>query len=100
VIDRKSERLLAAGAALEDLEPEEAVAWLTHRTGCNECRDLESDLTLVLEDLALIVPKRIPPPYLLETVRRSIGAAAVMTTLEDEGGATGEPGPPVVFGEI
>ena len=28
------------------------------------------------------------------------GAAAVMITLEDEGGATGEPGPQVIFGEI
>ena len=75
MIDRQSEHLLAAGAALEDLEPDEAAAWLTHREGCTECRDLESELTLVLEDLALVVPERVPPPYLLEAVRRSIGAA-------------------------
>jgi hypothetical protein len=74
VIDRQSEHLLAAGAALQDLEPDEAAVWLAHREGCTECRDLESELTLVLEDLALVVPERVPPPYLLEAVRRSIGA--------------------------
>jgi hypothetical protein len=75
VIDRQSEHLLAAGAALGDLEPDEAAVWLAHREGCTECRDLESELTLVLEDLALVVPERVPPPYLLEAVRRSIRAA-------------------------
>ena len=75
MIDRQPEHLLAAGAALDDLEPDEAAAWFTHREGCTECRDLENELTLVLEDLALAVPERIPPPYLLEAVRRSIGAA-------------------------
>ena len=74
MIDRQSEHLLAAGAALQDLEPDEAAVWLAHREGCTECRDLESELTLVLEDLALVVPERVPPPYLLEAVRRSIGA--------------------------
>jgi hypothetical protein len=78
VIDRQSEHLLAAGAVLEDLEPDEAAAWLTHREGCTECRDLENDLTLVLEDLALVVPERIPPPHLLDAVRRSIVAAGAV----------------------
>lgn len=84
MIDRQSEHLLVAGAVLEDLEPDEATAWLTHREGCTECRDLENDLTLVLEDLALVVPERIPPPYLLEAVRRSIGAAGAVPVARAE----------------
>ena len=89
MIDRQPEHLLAAGAALEDLEPDKAAAWLTHREGCTECRDLENDLTLVLEDLALVAPERIPPPYLLEAVRRSIGTADGVPAAQAEDASRG-----------
>ena len=76
MIEPSAEHLLAAGAALEDLEPAEAEAWGVHRAGCAECRNLEGDLASVLVDLALAVPERIPPPDLLDAVRRAIGAGA------------------------
>ena len=81
MIEPSAERLLAAGAALEDLEPAEAEAWGAHRAGCAECRTLEGDLATVLGDLALAVPERIPPPDLLDAVRRAIrvGAADPVT---------------------
>jgi len=81
MIEPSAERLLAAGAALEDLEPAEAEAWGAHRAGCAECRTLEGDLATVLVDLALAVPERIPPPDLLDAVRRAIrvGAADPVT---------------------
>ena len=76
MIDHTSEHLLAAGAALEDLDPAEDVAWDAHRAGCDECRSLVDDLSMVLVDLALVVPERVAPPDLLDAVRRSIRAGA------------------------
>ncbi len=74
MIEPPAEHLLAAGAALEDLEPAEAEAWGAHRAGCVACRALEGDLAAVLVDLSLAVPERIPPPDLLDAVRRAIRA--------------------------
>jgi hypothetical protein len=75
MIDPTAERLLAAGAALGDLDPAEDAAWAAHRAGCADCRILEDDLAMTLADLSLAVPQRIPPPDLLDAVRRSIGLA-------------------------
>jgi hypothetical protein len=74
MIEPTSERLLAAGAALGDLDAAESAAWASHRSECGGCRRLEGDLALVLVDLALVVPERVPPPDLLDAVRRSIRA--------------------------
>lgn len=93
------DRELAAGAAIGDLEPAEAGAWAAHRDGCTDCRDLEGDLALVLVDLALTVPERIPPPDLLAAVRRAIvedarrGAAPSAEAVN----ATGAPTIPTPF---
>jgi hypothetical protein len=68
--------LLAAGAALDDLAPGERAAYATHRAGCDECRRLEAELDVVLEDLALAVPRRMPPPSVLAGIRQAIRADA------------------------
>jgi len=68
--------LLAAGAAIDDLDPDERQAYDAHRTGCAECRRVDAELALVLADLALAVPERVPPPDLLAGIRRAIDAGA------------------------
>jgi hypothetical protein len=88
VIHREAEQLLAAGAALDDLEPAERSAWNAHRAGCRDCAVLESELGMVLADLALVVPERIPPPDLFAGIRLAIEAE------ESRGGRqTGGPAP-------
>ncbi len=76
MIGHTSQHLLAAGAALEDLDPAEDAAWDAHRAGCATCRSLAGDLTMVLVDLVLVVPERVPPPALLDAVRHAIRAGA------------------------
>jgi hypothetical protein len=74
MIEPTAEQLLAAGAAVGDLDAAESATWASHRSECGGCRRLEGDLALVLVDLALVVPERVPPPDLLDAVRRSIRA--------------------------
>jgi hypothetical protein len=74
MIHDDAELLLAAGAVLDDLEPEERAAYETHRGGCTHCRELELELDHVLADLALVVPERMPPPDLLAGIRRALAA--------------------------
>jgi anti-sigma factor RsiW len=70
VIHDEAARLLAAGAVLDDLEPEERAAYAAHRAACGACERLERELDAVLADLALAVPERVPPPGLLGDIRR------------------------------
>jgi hypothetical protein len=72
----EAEQLLVAGAVLGDLEPDEQAAYDTHRSGCGRCRELEVELDVVLADLALVVPERMPPPDLLHGIRAAISAEA------------------------
>jgi anti-sigma-K factor RskA len=72
VIHDQSHQLLAAGAALDDLEPTERLAYDEHRATCPDCRRLDQELDLVLADLALSVPERMPPPDLLLGIRMAI----------------------------
>jgi hypothetical protein len=65
---------LAAGAALDDLEPDELSAYEAHRAGCAACAVAEDELALVLADLALVVPERLRPPDLLAGIRLAIDA--------------------------
>lgn len=74
MIHREAELLLVAGAALGDLEPAERTAYESHRAGCRECAVLEDELGMVLADLALIVPERMPPPDLFAGIRLAIDA--------------------------
>lgn len=73
----RAEALLAAGAALADLDPAEHAAYEEHRRTCAACRSLEQDLDRVVADLALAVPERTPPPDLLPGIRRALGLSAV-----------------------
>ena len=68
--------LLAAGAALDDLDPRERAAYQAHRADCPGCRRVETELGGILADLALAVPGRVPPPSLLDGIRQAIGAGA------------------------
>ena len=74
MIHREAEQLLVAGAALDDLDPTERTAYESHRAGCGECAVLEDELGIVLADLALIVPERMPPPDLFAGIRLAIDA--------------------------
>jgi hypothetical protein len=70
----ESHALLAAGAALDDLEPGERRAYDANLAVCDECRRTETELETVIADLALVVPERLPPPDLLSGIRRAIAA--------------------------
>jgi hypothetical protein len=74
MIHGEVQQLLAAGAALEDLAPEEWREYEAHRRSCGVCGRLEVDLDRVLADLALIVPERMPPPDLFDGIRRAISS--------------------------
>jgi hypothetical protein len=69
-----SHQLLAAGAALEDLEPAERLEHEANLATCDECRQASADLELVLVDLALVAPERVPPPDLMTSIRLAIAA--------------------------
>lgn len=60
-MDHGSIRLLAAGAALDDLDPAERVDYDRHLAGCGACRSLAADLDEVVADLALVAPTLVPP---------------------------------------
>jgi anti-sigma-K factor RskA len=77
MIHSEAAQMLAAGAALEDLEADEWREYEAHRRTCADCARLEVELDHVLADLALAVPERRPPPDLLDALRRAISADAV-----------------------
>lgn len=66
--------MLAAGAALDDLAPDERAAYDAHRQGCRTCAVAADELEIVLADLALVVPERTPPADLLAGIRLAIDA--------------------------
>jgi hypothetical protein len=70
----EQELLLAAGAVLDDLDPDERAGYETHRRSCAACRGAELELDHVMADLALVAPERMPPPDLLAGIRRAIAA--------------------------
>jgi hypothetical protein len=60
-MDHVALRELAAGAALDDLDPAERHVLDAHLATCAPCRGLATDLDDVLGDLALIAPAQEPP---------------------------------------
>ena len=74
MIDHDRFRELAAGAALDDLEPSERAAFEAHVTGCAVCGRLTTDLDAVLGDLALVAPGVRPPSSLRTSVFAAIRA--------------------------
>lgn len=74
MIHDDAQRMLPAGAVLDDLAPDERASYETHRNACHECRRLERELGRVMADLSLVVPERMPPPDLLHGIRRALAA--------------------------
>ncbi len=75
----EADSLLAAGAVLEDLTPEEQAEYDAHRAACIPCRTLEVELDHVLADLSLAAPDRLPPPDLLSGIMSAISADAAIS---------------------
>lgn len=75
----EAESLLAAGAVLDDLSPEEQAEYDAHRAACIPCRRLEVELDHVLADLSLAAPDRLPPPDLLAGIMSAISADASLS---------------------
>jgi hypothetical protein len=81
MIHTETEDLLAAGAVLDDLAPDERAEYDAHRATCATCRSLEVDLDHVLADLALAAPDRLPPPDLLAGIRAAIAVDGRSSTV-------------------
>lgn len=71
-MDHRHLRLLAAGAALEDLDPAERVMFEAHATTCPTCRSLARDLGETLAELACSLPTAAPPAMLLGRIVASL----------------------------
>lgn len=100
-MDHATLRELAAGAALDDLAPDEARTLERHLPECPSCRGLAADLDRVVGELALAVPAIRPPAELrgrvLDSLRDSSlldaspPALAVLDGGRTERSATGGP---------
>ena len=77
---------LAAGAALDDLEPTERAALDAHLASCTSCQALVAELDEVLADLALAAPELQPPASLRGDVLDSLRAAPPSIVASSEGG--------------
>ena len=71
-MDHVALRELAAGAALDDLEPAERHALDQHLKTCAPCRGLATDLDDVLGELALVVPVLEPPRGMRDAVLAAV----------------------------
>ena len=67
-MDHATLQELAAGAALDDLDPAERQAFEAHAATCDACRRLALDLDDVMVDLALVSPSLEPPADLRASV--------------------------------
>ena len=75
-MDHGTLRQLAAGAALEDLDPAEHRELEAHLRWCVACDGLGRDLVDVLGELALATPEMAPPPTLRSSIMRALPGAA------------------------
>jgi hypothetical protein len=91
MIHAEAEAMLAAGAVLGDLTPDEQAEYDAHRATCIPCRTIEVELDLVLADLALAVPDRVPPPDLLAGIRAAIAEDAGAARQTSSGAAERSP---------
>jgi hypothetical protein len=73
-MDHRASLELAAGAALDDLEPAERADLDAHLRGCPPCRAAARDLVDVSAALALAAPTRVPPASLRGGVMAAIAA--------------------------
>jgi len=74
-MDHGTFRELAAGAALDDLDPTERISFRAHLGFCGPCRDDATALVDTAGLLALAAPRRLPPASLRAGVRAAIAAA-------------------------
>jgi predicted anti-sigma-YlaC factor YlaD len=75
-MDHGTVRELAAGAALDDLEPVERLVLETHLASCPACRDEAREVAMAAGMLALAAPRRTPPDALRASVLAAVGASA------------------------
>lgn len=75
-MDHGTLRQLAAGAALDDLDPAEQRELDAHLRWCSACAGLTRDLDDVLGELALATPEMAPPPALRRSILRALPGAA------------------------
>jgi len=73
-VDHGAYRELAAGAALDDLDPRERVLLGDHLGVCGSCRSDAAAFVDTAGMLALAVPRRVPPASLRGTVLAAIAA--------------------------
>jgi Anti-sigma-K factor rskA, C-terminal len=101
-MDHAQLRELAAGAALDDLEPGEAADLRQHLETCGACRALTRDLDMVVGELGLAAPPMRPPADLHRQVLGAIRAdrrpvLALATTAHAVGTAAAPPARPMVM---
>lgn len=77
-IDHGRIRLLAAGAALDDLDAAERADYDRHLAGCGACQALVADLGDVVADLALVAPTIVPPHSLRGDVLAALQGPAAL----------------------
>jgi hypothetical protein len=95
-VDHLALRELAAGAALDDLDPAERHALDAHLATCAPCRALATDLDDVLGELALVAPALEPPRGMRAAVLAAVREPArPRLTLVAEGGHGGPRAAPV-----
>jgi Anti-sigma-K factor rskA, C-terminal/Putative zinc-finger len=74
-MDHRAFRELAAGAALDDLDPAERASLDDHLAACSDCRDEARELVDVAGLLTFAVPQRRPPASLRGGVLAAIAAS-------------------------
>ncbi len=79
-MDHGSLQQLAAGAALDDLDPVERAELDAHLASCASCTALSAELDAVLADLALAAPALRPPATLKGEVLSALRGPAVVAT--------------------
>jgi len=85
-VDHATLRELAAGAALDDLDPGEALTLERHLPECPSCRGLSADLDQVVGELALAAPALRPPAGLRDHVLDALHAPSAPALAVLDGG--------------
>jgi hypothetical protein len=85
-VDHATLRELAAGAALDDLDPGEALTLERHLPECPSCRSLSADLDQVVGELALAAPALLPPAGLRDQVLDALHAPSAPALAVLDGG--------------
>lgn len=87
-MDHATLRELAAGAALDDLDPDERRILEAHLADCPPCARLSAELDDVLADLVLVAPEMRPPASLLPELRAALTGMSTALAPAASGGGT------------